>query len=133
MLTPPFATPADLIARWRPLTADEIARAVMLLMDASQMILDEDKRRVLSALTVPTSTHARIVCKMVERAMGTPVDAPSVTQFSQTMGPFTEASTLAGPSGDLYLTKAERRQLGFSRQRAGSVAMWAEPVVVVVP
>jgi len=130
MLTPPFADVSDLVNRWRPLTATEDVRAQTLLADASQMILDEDKRHVLSALTAPTSTHKRIVCKMVERAMGSDADAPAVTQFSQTMGPFTEARTLAGPSGDLYLTKAERRQLGFSRQRAGSVAMWAEPVVV---
>lgn len=126
MLTPPFATTPDLVGRWRPLTSAEQARATILLLDASQMILDEDKRGVLSALTEPTSTHKRIVCKMVERAMGTDVDAGAVTQISQTMGPFTEQRTLAGPSGDLYLTKAERRQLGFSRQRAGSVAMWAE-------
>ena len=133
MLTPPFATITDLADRWRPLSATEQTRATTLLLDASQMILDEDTRGVLKALTVPTSTHKRIACKMVERSMGTPVDSPSVTQFSQTTGPFTQQSTLAGPSGDLYLTKAERRQLGFTRQRAGSVAMWAEPVAVVVP
>lgn len=131
MLTPPFAIPADLVDRWRPLSVAEEERASVLLGDASQMILDEDTHGVLSALTEPTATHVRIVCKMVERAMGTPVDSPPVTQFSQTMGPFTEQGTLPGPSGDLYLTKAERRQLGFSRQRAGSSAMWAEPVVVV--
>ena len=127
MLTPPFAVPADLADRWRPLTSAEGARAGILLADASQMILDEDKRHTLDALTSPTLTHVRIVCKMVERSMGTPVDAPSVTAFSQTMGPFTEQSTFANPTGDLYLTKAERRQLGFSRQRAGSTAMWTEP------
>lgn len=130
MLTPPFAVTSDLADRWRPLTTTEQTRATTLLLDASQMILDEDKRHVLDILTVPTPTHKRIVCKMVERAMGTDVDVPAVTQYSQTVGPFTEARTLAGPSGDIYLTKAERRQLGFSRQRAGSVAMWAEPIVV---
>ncbi|MGV8972908.1 MAG: Gp19/Gp15/Gp42 family protein [Rhodoglobus sp.] len=128
MLTPPFAAVSDLTARWRPLSTDEQTRATTLLLDASQMILDEDTRGILSALTVATATHMRIACKMVERAMGTPTDAPPVTQFSQTMGPFTNAGTLAGASGDLYLTKAERRQLGFTRQRASNVAMWAEPV-----
>lgn len=131
MLTPPFAVPSDLVDRWRPLSTAETARAATLLLDASQMILDEDKRHVLDALTAPTSTHVRIVCKMVERAMGAPVDdVGAVTQFSQTMGPFTEQRTLAGPSGDLYLTKAERRQLKFSRQIAGGSDMWVPPVVV---
>ena len=131
MLTPPFAITSDLEARWRPLTTAEFARATTLLLDASQMILDEDKRHVLDTLTDATSTHTRIVCKMVERAIGSDVEAPAVTQFSQTTGPFTEMRTFAGPSGDLYLTKAERRQLGFTRQRAGNVAMWDEPVEVV--
>lgn len=129
MLTPPFAVVSDLVDRWRSLTTAEEIRAYVLLTDASQMILDEDRRHVLDALTEPTSTHVRITCKMVERAMGTPADAPPVTQFSQTMGPFTNAGTLAGPSGDLYLTKAERRQLGFTRQRAGGHDQWAVPVV----
>lgn len=128
MLTPPFATIVDLAARWRPLTAPESTRATTLLLDASQLLLDEDARGILTALTVPTLTHKRIVCKIVERAMGTPVEEPSVTQQSQTMGTFTEQRTFANPTGDLYLTKAERRQLRFSRQRAGNVAMWAEPV-----
>jgi hypothetical protein len=130
MLTPPFAVPSDLVDRWRPLTTDETTRAAVLLEDASQMILDEDSRHVLDALIAPTSTHIRIVCKMVERSMGTPVDSPSVTQMSQTMGPFTEQSTFANPTGDLYLTKAEKRQLGFSRMRAGGVDQWVPPVIV---
>lgn len=129
MLTPPFAIPSDLVARWRPLDAAETIRATTLLLDASQMILDEDTRGILTALTAPTLTHKRIVCKMVERSMGTPVDAPSVTQMSQTTGPFTQQSTFANPTGDLYLTKAERRQLGFSRQRAGGFDQWVVPVI----
>jgi hypothetical protein len=126
-LTPPFANTGDLAARWRSLSTAEATRAETLLEDASQMILDEDKHGVLAALTEPPLTLRRIVCKMVERAMGTDIETPAVSQFSQTMGPFTEQRTFANPSGELYLTKAERRQLRFSRQRAGSVSMWDDP------
>lgn len=127
MLTPPFATTADLIARWRALSAAETTRATALLADASQMILDEDKRHILDALTTPTTTLVRIACKMVERALGTDVNAPPMTDFTQTAGPFSTGGTLAGTSGDLYLTKAERRQLRFSRQLAGGSDMWTPP------
>ena len=124
-LTPPFATTNDLTARWRALTAGETTRAGTLLLDASQLILDEDTRGVLDNLTTPNTTLVRIVCKMVERAMAsTTVDQAPVTQESWGAGPFNQARTYANPSGDLYLTKAERRQLGFSRQRAGGSDMW---------
>lgn len=124
-LTPPFATTSDLTARWRTLTAGETTRAATLLADASQMILDEDTRGVLDNFTTATSTLVRIVCNMVIRAMSAPIaDGPPVSQQSMGMGPFSESYTFANPTGDLYLTKSERRQLGFSRQRAGGSDMW---------
>ena len=127
MLTPPFATVTDLVNRWRLLSTAETLRATTLLEDASQLILDEDKRGVLDALTTPTATLVRITCKMVERVLSTDVDSPAATEVTQTAGPFSTGIKLAGASGDLYLTKAERRQLGFSRQVAGGSDMWSVP------
>lgn len=129
MLTvpPAFATVDQLEDRWRSLSAEEQARAGVLLIDASQLILDEDERGVLDDLTAPTLTLERIVCDMVERAMGpaTGTDGgPPVTQESRAWPGFNQAVTYANPTGDLYLTKAERRQLGFTRQRAGHTDMW---------
>lgn len=127
-LTPPFATVDDLEDRWRPLTPTEQALAETKLLDASQLILDEDRRGVLDNLTAPTLTLIGIVCAMVKRAMPGADDddgaGPGVTQFSQTMGTFTEQRTFANPTADLYLTKAERRRLKLARQRAGYVDMW---------
>lgn len=123
---PAFATIPELEKRWRPLTEAEKPRAETLLEDASQKILDEDEHKVLDGLTEPTLTLKRIVCAMVVRAMASGIVAgPPVTQDSRTMGPFSEQQTYANPTGDLYLTKSERRDLGFKKQRAGSVDMWA--------
>lgn len=123
---PAFATKAQLESRWRTLTAAEAARAEVLLQDASQQILDEDRRGMLADLTSPTLTLQKIVCNMVIRAMAPGVEAgPPVTQDQWGAGPFNQSRTYANPTGDLYLTKSERRQLGFSRQVAGSVDMWA--------
>jgi hypothetical protein len=130
MLTvpPAFATVPQLESRWRPLSSDEQERAGVLLIDASQLILDEDSRGVLDDLTEPTLTLQRIVCDMVERAMGPATGGdggPPVTQESRAWPGFNQAVTYANPTGDLYLTKAERRQLGFTRQRAGHTDMWS--------
>lgn len=123
---PAFATATQLADRWRPLTEAETPRAEALLLDASQMILDEDTRGVLDDLTAPTQTLISITCSMVIRAMASGIDAgPPVSQYGYGSGPINEQRTYANPTGDLYLTKSERRRLGFSRQRAGGVDMWA--------
>jgi len=123
-LTTPFATAADLAAGWRPLSSGELARAATLLARASQMILDEDRRGVLASLTSPTPTLVRVTCDVVKRSMSVPVEAQAVTQLGITTGPFSEQRSFANPTGDLYLTKAERRQLGFGRAQAGGSDMW---------
>lgn len=123
---PAFATTSDLEARWRPLTTDEATRANVLLQDASQQILDEDRYGVLADLTTPTLTLVKITCAMVMRAMASGIESgPPVTQDGWGAGPWNQQRTYANPTGDLYLTKAERKQLGFSRQRAAGVDMWA--------
>lgn len=123
---PAFATVADLVNRWRPLTPAEEATATVLLLDASQQILDEDDRGVLDDLTAATQTLLSITCAMVKRAMASGIDqGPPVTQDGWNAGPWGAQKTYANPTGDLYLTKSERRRLGFSKQRAGAVDMWA--------
>lgn len=125
---PAFATVPELAVRLqRTFTTGQAEQAAVLLEDASQKILDADKRGVLDDLTTPTNTLKRIVCAMVGRAMPaeTASAGPPVTQTSWSAGPWSAQSTFATPSGDLYLTKAEKIELGFLRQRAGGVDMWA--------
>lgn len=125
---PAFATAADLAERLeRTFTPAQEARADALLEDASQKILDADKRGILAELTEPTNTLKRIVCAMVGRAMPetAPSGGPPVAQQQWSAGPWSASATFATPSADLYLTKAEKIDLGFLRQRAASVDMWA--------
>jgi hypothetical protein len=124
-LTPPFAQESDL-----PATLDTAvrARAAAQLTNASQLLLDEDTRGILDDLTVVTPTIKRITIAVAIRAAlpaaGATEGAP-ITQTSWGAGTFNESKTFANPMGDLYLTKAERRQLGFTKQRSGAVDMWA--------
>ena len=117
-LVEPFATVKDLRDRWpdMPVGADE--HAATLLLDASQMIVD----------TVPSapeaaslSTLKRITCAMVRRAMNIPDFLDGMSQVSETAGGVSRAFSPSNSTGDLYLTKAERKALGGGGVKAFSV------------
>lgn len=112
----PFATVRDLETRWRVLSDSERATAEALLLDASQMLVDE----VGDISRVSSGTLRRITAGMVKRAMSGPggigVDS---TQFGS--GPFQETMKYSNPMGDLYLTKADRRALGLTGATAFEV------------
>lgn len=120
--TKPFATVADLEARWHPLTDNERAKAEVLIGDASDMIIDA----AADVDSVRPETLTRICCQMVKRAMIAEATNPTgVTQYSQTAGSFSESGTYANPTGDLYLLAAEKRVLRGS-QRAWHTTMQGE-------
>lgn len=114
----PLVNVSDLEARWRPLKEDERTRAAVLLQDAESLILSfgGDLETLNIALVTP------VVCAMVKRVMATPADQLAVGSTQITAGPFSETLNYTNPTGDLYLTKAEKYQLGIGRQRMGSVA-----------
>lgn len=126
-----YADVDDLRLRWPglPDTEEAEARAGALLSDAAA-VLDADKAPVLDENDVVTDLAVRrlISCAMVERAMKSDgASQAGVTQESKTMGPFSRSFTFANPTGDLYLTKQERRLLGVLKQRAASIDLLACP------
>lgn len=126
-----FATTEDLEARWRPLSTAEKATAAVLLGDASAMIRAEcpdiDARLVaVPPATVPEldpTVPRMVVCAVVKRAMlaSAASDGAPVTAVQQTAGPFSQSLTMANPTGDLYLTRAEKRVLGCGAQTATTI------------
>lgn len=106
-----YATVENLQAGWRELSSEEVTTATELLARASRKCRAEVPSldaRITNAL-IDADLVGDIVCDMVKRAMSS-VDA-GLTQVSETAGPFTQSRTFSNPSGDLYLTKAEKRQL----------------------
>lgn len=102
-----YATVEDLEARWRTLDSDERAVAEALLADAAAYI---------DAWGTPSSAQAALVvsCNMVKRSMAAAgTDAFGVGQASMTAGSYQQQWTYANPSGDMYITKAEKKLLGF--------------------
>jgi hypothetical protein len=113
-----YATVDDLMKRWRSLTEDEQDKAAVLLDDATAMIAAECKK----ARAHPPEGLLKIVCvDMAKRAMSSPVDDIPASNVQQTAGPYSASVTFANPMGDMYLTKANRKLLGFSRQRIGTI------------
>lgn len=115
-----YAEVSDIEARWRALTAEESVRAETLLDDASA---------ALSALVdvhpddaAQAALLAQVCCNMVIRSMSaTGSDMFGVSQASVTAGPYTQSQSYANPSGDMYLTRLEKRLLGISSGYIGSI------------
>ena len=110
----PAVTVADLEARWHTLTDTEKTVASSLIGDAINYI----KQLCPNYDDIPTDTVKRIVCAMVKRAMLSR-DSSGISQQSETVGSFSASYTWSNPTGDLYLTREERRQLGLGAQHAG--------------
>ena len=113
-----FADVNDVEARWRPLTADEAQRADVLLGDASAMLA------ALVEVDPCSPTQGDILrsvcCSMVIRAMAaTEADNLGVSQASMTAGPYTQSWTYSNSSGDMYLTRNEKRLLHIGGGRVG--------------
>ncbi|WP_138443524.1 hypothetical protein [Sinomonas susongensis] len=110
----PFATLDELKQRWPDFPAGADDHATVLLEDASQFILDT----VPNAAMAAEATRRRIVCAVVRRAMPVPGAEAGYSSIQQAAGPFSQTMTPVNPSGDFYLTKAERKALGDGTQKA---------------
>lgn len=108
-----FAEVSDIEARWRDLSTDEEERAGVLLDDASAMLtalVDIDQESEQQAALLKT-----VCCSMVIRAMSaTESDAYGVDSMSITAGPYSQNWSYNNPTGDMYLTKLEKRLLGIT-------------------
>lgn len=115
-----YATVSDIEARWRALSADEQAQATVLLDDAAAMLsrlvevdkTDEGQAELLKAVS----------CSMVIRSMSqTASELFGVSQSSITAGVYSQSTSYANPSGDMYLTRMEKRLLGITSGYIGSI------------
>lgn len=124
-----FATLEDMENRYGPIGSEEEDRVSTLLSDASIM-LETELTRVGKAVDDDDAVQAEclkiVCCSMVNRVISSG-DMMDITQASMTAGPYTQSMTYSNPSGDMYLTKNERRMLGIPlrKQRLFSI----EPMI----
>lgn len=104
-----YATTDDIAARLgRSLTPTELQTCSVALDDAA-VIIDS------VALPAPDSAKMVVSCRMVIRSMSAEAGVPmGATQGSQSALGYSQSWTISGggSSGELYLSKADRRILG---------------------
>ena len=118
-----FATVADLEAAWKPLTADEQARAEVLLLQASnylrQIAMNNGKDLDDNIIADPSGVYGAnvtmVVTSAVQRSIASPIDMmPDASQFSQSASPYSESMSFAGNvSSTLYFKDKELKLLGL--------------------
>lgn len=115
-----YATVSDIESRWRALNEAEQTRASVLIDDASAMLtalvnVDSDDQEQAQLLK-------QVCCAMVIRAMSaTEADAFGASQMSMTAGPYSQSWSYSNPTGDMYLTKLEKRLLGITSGYIGTI------------
>ena len=116
-----YATVNDIEVRWRTLSADVQTKAAALISDATAII--DSLAGASFECGEDWDAKAKIVCcNMVIRAMSASTsDSFGLSQQSMTAGPYTEQWTFANPSGDMYLTRMEKRMLGITQGYIGSI------------
>lgn len=118
-----FATVADLEAAWKPLTADEEARAEVLLLQASnylrQIAMNNGRDIDDNIIADPTGVYGAnvkmVVTSAVQRSIASPVDMmPDASQWSQSASPYSESMSFMGNvSSTLYFKDKELKLLGL--------------------
>lgn len=117
-----YATVEQLESRWRPLTPGERSRAAVLLDDAA-VRLDAAYPPSDPATAHELAVREIVSCEMVKRAMAGPegLDGVGVTSLQMGAGPYQQTTQFSNPTGDLYLTRADKRLLGGGVQKAFTV------------
>ena len=122
-----YAEVSDIESRWRELSTDEQARAAVLLDDASAMLtqlVDVDETDEQQAALLKT-----VCCSMVTRTMSaTESDSFGASNMSMTAGVYSQSWSYANPSGDMYLTRLEKKMLGIGGNKYRSIQAhtWAD-------
>lgn len=115
-----YAGVLDIEKRWRTLDEAEQERAAVLIDDASAILdalvaVDEDDLQQAELLQT-------VCCNMVIRAMAaSDLDTFGASNMSVTAGSYSQSWTYSNPSGDMYLTRLEKRLLGITTGYIGTI------------
>lgn len=118
-----LAAVSDLEASWKPLTADEEARAEVLLLQASnylrQIAMNNSKDLDDMINADPSGVYGAnvkmVITSAVQRSMASPIDMmPDASQYSQSASPYSESMSFSGNvSSTLYFKDKELKLLGL--------------------
>ena len=127
-----YATVADIIALFRPLTPAETERAEALLpvVTSRLNIAAEKVGKDLTAM-VGTNEYLAEVAKqvtvdVVARALMTSTNQEPMTQESQSALGYSWSGTFLNPGGGLFIKDAELKALGLKRPQYGSFEIYGD-------
>lgn len=113
----PFATVDDYQARYGEM--DDAKRLALLLDDATAFISSQPGFARDPDDSTQAANLVRVACAVVHRSLSAG-DLAGIQSYSEGAVGYTASVTPYNPSGDFYLTKAERRSLGISGGRVGT-------------
>lgn len=106
-----FATVEDYEARYGDV--DDTERITQLLWDASMFIAAQPGFILRSGDELQAANLVRVTCAVVHRALSAG-DWAGLTNLSQSGGGYSASVTIANPTEDFYLTRADKQALGFA-------------------
>ena len=127
-----FATVEDISTLWRPLTADEQARAEALLPLVSdalrQAAIDVGKDLDQMIQTTPTlgSVAKLVTVDVVSRVLRQNTEGEVMTQESQAALGYSWSGTYAIPGGGIAnaIMNNDLKRLGLLKQKFGVIDLW---------
>ena len=128
-MSEPFATVADMIALWRPLTPAETARAESLLPVVSDNLRQEAKNRgydldqMIEAEKIYPAVVKDVTVAATAGLLRASTEGDPMSQFSQSALGYTVSGTYLNSSGSVYFTAAELKRLGITKQKIGSIEL----------
>lgn len=122
-----YATINDVIALFRPLSAEENARAVQLLPIVSSSLRAEAKKvgKDLDAMVTADAdllnVAKSVTVDVVARTLMTSTNQEPLSQFSEAALGYSVSGTYLVPGGGLFIKNSELARLGLRRQRIGVI------------
>lgn len=124
-------TTNDLIERWRTLTTDEITKAETLIADYEAYLhtYATDKGIDLDEKLTDTNylrVYKAVVCDCVANEMVSVIDAPAMSQMSQSALGYSISGTFLNSGGGLFIRNNQLKQLGLLKQKARQVDLYVD-------
>ena len=125
-----FATIDDVIALYRPLTAEEQAKAGNLLPIISDRLrvcadhVGKDLDKMIEAKPALASVAKSVTVDVVARNLQTPTEGAPMTQFSEAGMGYSASGTFLVPGGGIFVKNAELKALGLARPKYGAWDIW---------
>ena len=128
-----FATISDLQNLWRPITSDEMDRALELLEVVSDSLRIEAAKvgknldEMIADKPALATVAKSVTVDIVARTLMTSTDQEPMTQMTQSALGYSFQGSFLVPGGGLFIKKSELARLGLRKQKMGVIEPYEYP------